>query len=427
MTASQPHRPAFLQRRLQYLLLLRLLAVAAQVLALLLMAGPFGISLPWLPLALILAGLLVYTGLAWQHAPETSASSDAAIFRQLLVDIVALSALVYYSGGPANPFIALFLLPITFAAASLRPRHAWPLAGLAVLAYTLLMFFHRPVLAPHHDHGENFALHLWGMWYGFIISAALLVYFVGRIGHALRERDRQLAIARENALRADQLIALGTLATGTAHELGTPLSTMAVVVADMEADPVRNGDPETRDNLHCLREQISCCKQVLARLASDAGQLQADTGQAQPLDGYLAGVVDEWRALRPGIELHSRWLGRHPAPRLIADRTLTQALLNVLNNAADADARHIRLVACWSGERLLARISDDGSGLPAAARARLGVEPYSSKTGGDGLGLGLFLARTTLQRFGGHLDIDDSASGGARVDIDLPLQALLVE
>lgn len=417
---------SFLQRRLRYLLLLRLLAIAAQIIALWAMTGLFGLDLPWLPLALVISALLVITALSWQHAREVSASDDKAVFRQLLIDVLALSVLVYYSGGPVNPLISLFLLPITFAAASLRPRNAWPIAGLAALAYTGLMFFHQPVLGPHDNHAHGFSQHLWGMWYGFVISAALLVYFVGRIGRALRDRDRILAAARENSLRADQLIALGALATGTAHELGTPLATMAVLVSDMEAEQRDQGeqsDPELRDNVHCLREQIDRCKQVLARLANNAGQLQADSGCRQPIDDYLSTVVDEWRQLRPGIDLHADWQGSQPAPEVIADRTLTQALLNVFNNAADAEANHIRLTAQWSAQALQLSVIDDGSGLPTQGREQIGRQPFSDKSGG--LGLGLFLARITLQRFGGQLNIDDGSDGGVRVDIHLPLQSLL--
>lgn len=413
---------SFFQRRLQYLLLLRLLAVAAQLVALLLMVQVFELSLPWLPIGLIISVLLLYTAVTWRYSRQ-SATSDAAIFRQLLADVVALSGLVYYTGGSMNPFITLFLLPITFAAASLRPRHAWPIALMAILAYTLLMFFNQPLMQGAHQHGGGFALHLWGMWYGFIISAALLVYFVGRIGHALHERDRILAAAREDALRAEQLISLGTLATGTAHELGTPLATMAVLVHDMETEQQDNA--EMRDNLRCLREQIDRCKGVLARLATDAGQLQADSGQRQPVDGYLAGVIEEWRALRQGIDLHIHWHRDSRAPVIIADRTLTQALLNVLNNAADAGAEHVWLDGDWSADTLSLGVIDDGAGLSEAARDQAGAVPYTSKPTGEGLGLGLFLARITLQRFGGDLMIATHPGGGTRVDISLPLQPLL--
>lgn len=423
MAIPETTSQSFFQRRLQYLLLLRLLAVATQLVALLLMAQVFDLELPWLPIGLIIGALLLYTALTWRYTRRSAATRDAAIFRQLLVDVAALSGLVYYTGGSMNPFITLFLLPITFAAASLRPRQAWPIALMAIVAYTLLMFFNQPVLEQAHHHGEGFSLHLWGMWYGFIVSAALLVYFVGRIGHALHERDRILAAAREDALRAEQLIALGTLAAGTAHELGTPLATMAVLVRDMEDEQQDN--PEMRDNLRTLREQIDRCKTVLARLATDAGQLQADTGHRQPLDDYLSEIIDEWHSLRPGINLHAHWQSQSPAPEIIADRTLSQAILNVLHNAADAGATAIRMEGDWSGETLRLSVIDNGTGLPDEARSQVGVTPYTSKPAGEGLGLGLFLARTTLQRFGGQLLIASRNDGGTRVDILLPLQSIL--
>lgn len=425
--SSLLHSSSFLQRRLQYLLLLRLLAVAAQLVALLLMAQVFGLELPWLAVGVILLALLAYTAFTWYRSRRSTAANDAAICRQLLVDVAALSGLVYFTGGSVNPFITLFLLPITFAAATLRPHFTWPIALVAIAAYTLLMFFNRPVMEAVHQHDDGFSLHLWGMWYGFIVSAVLLVYFIGRVGHALRERDRILSAAREDALRADQLIAMGTLATGTAHELGTPLATMAILVRDMEMEQQDNppGNHELRDNLHCLREQIDRCKNVLARLASDTGQLQADSGQSLPLDQYLDEVTSEWRDLRENIKIDTSWPNAAHAPVITVDRTLTQALLNVLNNAADAGAEYISLEADWSDEQLHLTVIDDGSGLGREARTRAGTTPYSDKPPGEGMGLGLFLASTTLQRFGGRLDIANHAGGGTCVRIELPLKPLV--
>jgi two-component system, sensor histidine kinase RegB len=418
---------SFVQLRLTYLLLLRLFAVGGQLLALGLMVWVFELPLPWLPITVIISLLLIYTLFSWRHAREAKASSDGAIVRQLLADVGALSGVVYFTGGSANPFITLFLLPITFAAASLRPRHTWLIATTAIVAYTLLMFFHQPLLHQQHHHpahaADGFSLHLWGMWYGFIISAALLAFFVARIGTALRERDRALAAAREEALRGQQLVAMGTLAAGTAHELGTPLSTMAIVVNDLEHE--YREQPQLAESLQLLRQQIARCKTVLARMAADAGELQADAGRQQPVDKYLKTLVAEWQQLRQDVELEQHWRGSEPAPAIITDRVLTQALLNVLNNAADAAISRVTIAATWSDDLLSLEVTDDGSGMDQDARLRAGVVPYSSKPAGEGLGLGLFLARTTLQRFGGRLELHDAPEGGVRVSIMLPLQPIL--
>lgn len=422
-----------MQQRLRYLLLLRLLAVSGQVLALLLTAGLYDVSLPWWPVGLVLAVLLGYTAYSWQHLPDANASSDGAILRQLLVDIAALSVLVYFTGGPFNPFITLFLLPITFAAASLPLKSAGVLAGLAIVAYTLLMLLHQPLpdQALHHSHqhdteagfiGSGFDLHLWGMWYGFILSAALLVFVVSHIGRALHERDAALARAREAALRNEQLIALGSLAAGTAHELGTPLATMAVLVKDMQAD---NTEPEIQASLMLLRDQIDRCKKALAGMAENAGQLQADAGRPLPLNIYLDEVISEWQTLRDGVTVAVDWRGL--TPTILTDRTLTQALHNVLHNAADAAATQIAVQAECEQHALQLIIIDNGQGLSAATTAQIGKLAYSSKSATDnpGMGLGLFLARTTLQRFGGNLEIRDHENGGTQVNINLPLQSLL--
>jgi two-component system sensor histidine kinase RegB len=274
----------------------------------------------------------------------------------------------------------------------------------------------------HHAAGA-FELHIWGMWYGFLLSAVLVALFVARIGTTLRAHDRALAEAREQAVRNEQWLALGTLAAGTAHELGTPLSTMAVISADL-ADELRD-DPDLVEPLGVLRSQVDRCKGILSRMAMDAGELRADAGRRIALDDYLAALLAEWRAVRPSARVSAEWHGTDPAPQIVADRALTQAIHNILHNAADASPEAVEVQASWDATALNIEVYDHGAGLAQASENRIGAPLVSGKGDSGGLGLGLLLARTVLERLGGRVELSPRQPAGVRARITLPLASLL--
>ena len=197
----------------------------------------------------------------------------------LFSDVLILAALLYFTGGSTNPFVSLFLLPLTLAAAALPGRYTWAIATAAVICYSFLMVWYFPI---PHQHGINFNLHVLGMWFGFVLSAILISYFAVKMSATLRERDRALALARENALRDERLVSLGTLAAGAAHELGTPLATMAVLAKDLESECA--GRPGVAEPFQVLRGQIARCKDILSQLAVSAGQARAEAGRDLALD-----------------------------------------------------------------------------------------------------------------------------------------------
>lgn len=399
---------------LRYLLLLRALAMGCQVLALVAAHLIIDAPVPWMPIAIVMLLLGVITWRSWELVSSGRTVSEGVVVRQLCVDIVALAVLLYFTGGSWNPFVSLFLLPVTVAAATLRPAYTWFIVICSAACYTLLMFYHQQTL--HWGHGDaHFAVHLWGMWLGFLLSAGIVAYFVARIGATLRAHDRELATAR-------QMTALGAMAAGAAHELGTPLATMAVLARELE---LQCGDrPELIEDLGVLRAQLDRCKAILGRMAMQAGQTPADAGTAANLDQYLAGVIAEWRSLRPEASLTLTLDGAQPAPRIVTDRTLTQALMNVLNNAADASPQSVAVQAHWNASEMTMQVRDNGPGIAAAVRDGLGQAFVTSKP--QGMGLGLYLARTTLGRFGGEVTLNDRRDGGGvEAEIRLPLTGLL--
>ena len=409
---------------LKYLLLIRFIAIGGQVLALLYLQQVFAVDLPAAPVLSIITALALFTLLSWLRLRDRTDISDWVFLGQLLVDVAALTLLVYFTGGSANPFIFLFILPVIFAAASIRPVFTALIALAAMLSYTLLMFFHVPVADQYIGH-NGAQLHVWGMWYGFILSAGLVAFFVSRIAAALRQRDRSLAAAREDALRAEQVVTLGTLAAGTAHELGTPLSTMAILSREMQEEYADR--PELSDDLNVIREQLDRCKSILANLASDAGQLQADSGHIVPVEEFLAGLFEEWQTTRSDTIIAVECNGIQPSPLIIADKSLGQAVKNVLNNAADASRTRIELTGNWTADHLTISVIDDGRGIPEDYKNELGNKILTTKSAEQGLGIGLFLAQTILKRLGGKISFTNQASGGLHTRIELPLGQILAD
>ncbi len=417
---QEEHGQNYLKQNLNYLLVLRSIAIGTQILALVFMYYAFSAPIPLVSVFIVISILAIYTIYSWQKLQKKSLIVDVDYMTQLVVDILALSMLVYFTGGSTNPFIFFFLLPITFAAASLRLKQTCVIAGISALSYTMLMFFHVPLL-KHTGQHEGFDLHVWGMWYGFLISAGLVTYFVSRIGATVRKRNQALAMAREESLRADQVLALGTLAAGTAHELGTPLSTMAVLAKELEHE--HQSEPDILDNLQLLRQQIDRCKTILSKMVVDAGTAHAESGEAKLLNEYLLLLLDNWKSLRPDIKLVVSFSNTDPTLEIIADATLSQSIMNVLNNAADAANQQVEFIADWDHGQLHIEILDDGDGIESSFVDNI-AKPVDSQKQPVGMGIGLFLAQITLNRLGGKLEISIRKHKGTCVKISLPLTGL---
>ena len=404
---------------LQRLVVYRYLVLAGLVIGML-VAVYRDFILPWSPLTAIIIIFAALNIIAWLRLRRRgSPVSELELFLHLLGDVLILAALLYFTGGSTNPFVSLFLLPLTLAAAALPGRFTWAVAAAAAICYSLLMIWYYPL--PHED-GANFNLHVLGMWFGFMLSAILISYFAVKMSATLRERERALALARENALRDERLVALGTLAAGAAHELGTPLATMAVLAKDLEEECA--AQPGMAEPFQVLRSQISRCKDILAQLAISAGQARAEAGRDQALENYLAELVAHWHRGRPAVDIHRTWEGTQPPPRIVADQTLTQAIINILNNAADASEHAVEVNGRWDDRELRLEICDRGAGMSDAAAVHAGEPFFTTKPPGRGLGLGLFLAQSAIKRLGGSVELFNRQGGGACTRIVLPLPGL---
>lgn len=408
-----------LSKNLQRLFWLRNIAIAAQCLTLGLVYWTIDIEIPWTQLILIVALLALLNLLTWIRLHRKWPVSHLEFFLQLLIDVLALSSLLYFSGGSTNPFISLYLLPITIAAATLPWRYTWVMAFITIACYTLLLFTYVPLPHEHSNHLIEFALHVSGMWLAFVLSTVIIAWFVVKMSSSIRERDQDLARAREHALRNEQIIALGTLAAGAAHELGTPLSTMAVVAKELQQEYTH--DSEFQNNVRILRDQITHCKQTLTQLLAKAGQTRAEQGSELPVDEFLRQILDKWKLIRPSVKFTYQCTELQPVPRIMDNQLLSQSILNLLNNAADASSKCIEIKSNWDNLMLHLEIIDDGEGLSAEAMQRAGEAFFSSKTPGQGFGIGLFLANANIERFGGSVRLFNLEHGGACTQVILPL------
>lgn len=404
---------------LHRLVVVRTIVIAGQLLAVWTAVVPLHMPLPLQPLVTILAGMALANVLTGLRLRRNWPVRDAELFAHLLLDVLAFTGLLYFAGGSTNPFAPLYLLPITLAAAALPRAHVWGMVAVTVACYTALLFVYVPLPGAHALHDAAFQLHVAGMWTGFLLSAGLIAWFAARMNATLRERDRLAAEMREQALRHERVLALGTLAAGAAHELGTPLSTLAVLLKDARAD-----EPLGERRIGTLRDQVGRCKEILSALTAQAGAARAEGGKNVALDIWLREILDKWRAMRPDVSVQEDLAGDEPVPHVFAEQTLSQAITSILNNAADASPRGIDVHARWSAEALVIEVADRGPGVAPGLSVQLGSSPVTTKD--DGLGLGLFLAQTTMQRLGGDLVFGARAGGGTVCRLTMPLAPLRV-
>lgn len=426
------------RQNMKWLLLMRkvfLVAVAA-----LLFIAVYGISFPVMatPLWIIIAAFAGFNELIRRRLKTDESVTDQELFTHLSIDVLGITAMLFFTGGAANPLAWYFLVPLIMTAITLPQKYVWYMVVLTVTCYSLLISFHVPLADLGPDipkeslplplqekllEHSSFQLHVFGMWFGFVFSATVVAYFSVEMANTIRNRNQLLAQAREQALSDERVVSLGALAAGAAHELGTPLGTMAIIIHDLKQDYPQPEHAGLQDKVKILIEQIARCKQALAVMSASAGEKRAEEGYAMPVSEYLEQLVDDWLDVRPqvGLDFKSGNLNQ-PLPDIFAEQTLSQALVNILNNAADVSPDYVELSADWTATKLELTIRDHGPGLHPEVIASAGVRAIKS-TKEQGLGVGLLLAHATINRMGGHIQLSNADGGGARVQIELPLLA----
>jgi two-component system sensor histidine kinase RegB len=411
---------------LRLLFWLRMVAIGSQVAAVAVAYFVLDGPLPLREIALAIGALALWNALNYGPVHRQRDVQDAEVALHLAVDIVVFTAVVYYTGGPTNPFVSLYLVPISLAATSLPTRYAWLTVAMCGAGYSLLWWRSVPLPPVHARFGSEFDLHLAGMWINFVIAAVLIVLFVGRMAWLLRQRDRELAVMRETALRDQQLIELGTLAAGTAHEINTPLSTLTILASELDETTT---DMVQKQQLRSMLDEIRVINERLNRIAGGVNAERSTGARHAELHAFLDELLGKWAAAHPEIELGVMFEAAKSGLSIVVEATIEQAIRNVLDNAAHATlangGRRIDVAIGMDGSRLTLAVTDQGAGLDPAVRDDVGLKVVSTKE--HGLGIGLLVSRAALQRFGGRLDVKDRPAGGVEAHIELPLDALLAD
>lgn len=394
--------------------LIRGVVLVGQVAALIYFTVINPIGLPANAIAIVLTIYASFTVATWHRSRISVPIADNEFFIHLLADILFFSVLLYFSGGASNPFISYYLIPISIAAVTVSRQYSILIAVTALGAYSLLLKFYMPIaaIAPSDHHANsNGSLHILGMWANFAISAAIIIYFISRMASTLKQQEQEIAMRRDAQLRDEQLLAVGTLAAGTAHELGTPLNTMKLIIDEMLLDT------DNQSDVMLLNQQIEQCKTTLKQLLSTAEESQSNQLEAQPVQLYLDNVLARWQLMRPLLKSHIQFTDS-PAVNAVFHPTIAQSILNLLNNAADA-SEQVDINISWNTDTATINIRDFGAGLDAGKAGTLGQPFVTHKAGG--LGLGLFLSQATLTRFGGSVILQNAAEGGTLTQISLLL------
>ena len=344
-------------------------------------------------------------------------------------DTLQLTALLHVTGGASNPFSVFYLVQITAAASLLGSAWTWSLAALAVSCYAALFFLPTPPGDAEAEHmAQMMAGHLRAMWVALTLAAALSAYFVTRLTAGLARRDREIADMRERAARRDRLSAVTTLAAGAAHELATPLTTVAIVASELQRS-IAALPPDTRrrldDDVRLIREEVVRCREILDSIGLGSGSASGE----MPARFTAAELLAETRGrLKPADTARVTVTGAGDIPVLfLPRRALARALLSLLQNALDAapgdsEVRVQVEAPDEAGSMLAFTVCDAGPGMPADVLARAGEPFFTTKPPGQGLGLGLFLARSLAEQLGGRLTIDSLPSRGTTVQMVLPLE-----
>jgi two-component system sensor histidine kinase RegB len=375
------------------------------------------IAIPQVPLLGIIGISAAFNGLIHWRLRQAWKVSPYELFSQLLFDIMTLGALLFFSGGATNPLVSLLLPTVAIAALTLPVRCVIAIGGSAIAMYSLLMIYYIPLPMP--DPSRATRLHLIGMWLTFAVSAILIASFVVRMTRLIRERDAELATAREQALRDERIMAMGTLAAGAAHELGTPLATMALISGELANDPALS--PEVHQDIGLLRQQIAQCKKIITDLARRAEAERLENTRHLAADHWLESIRQHWHANRPQANSQLTCQQSSPAPKIIADPRLEQAILNLLNNAANVSTSRLNIALGWDSSSLTIDIRDHGPGFPPSVLHSGGNSSFPSHA--QGSGVGLMLTRTAIEQLGGKLTLINPDDGGALARIELPLGA----
>ena len=408
-------------RNMLLLAQLRWLAVIGQLATIAVVEWGMQINLPLIPLFVASAGLVLINLASLPFLRRRQGASDRELFLALLIDVAALTWQLWLSGGITNPFAPLYLLQVVIGAVLLAPAYAWSLIVITGLCIAGLSQVYVPLDLPPAHRGELFGLYLRGAFICFLLISVLLVLFVTRIIRNLKDRDAYLADLRQQAAEQAHIVRMGLLASGAAHELGTPLGSLSVILSDWRRMAVFD-DVELAHDIAMMQAEVERCKAIVTSILMSAGEARGEAPVHTTLRRFIADVLEAARANHEGLSVA---LGASPArdSKIISDSALKQVFAALFDNAAEAGARRVELSTALDRADLTITVADDGRGFPQQILEKLG-QPYQTTKATAGSGLGLFLLVNVLRTLGGSVQAANRVGGGSEVRLRLPLAAL---
>jgi two-component system sensor histidine kinase RegB len=402
----------------QWLCWLRWSAVAGQSLTVWFVAKVIGIALPLVEVGVVI-GLTAVTNAGLYWIPHGWRERPRLLVAILGLDVSMLTVLLHYTGGPHNPFSSFYLVHVALAAVLLPLGWTFFIAGWCCLGYVVLYLENLPLprltdVVCGVGEGLPMETHLQGMLVAFVLTSVCVALFANRLRQTLMLREEELAKARSIAQSHEHFAALATMAAGAAHELGTPLGTIAIAAGELVRTAMESGAPsEMLDDAELVREEAFRCRGILDRLQSQADDARRLLG--------LGEVVEEVLRRYPALQV--QWSGAVPGSVLDAPReALIQALSSLVKNALDASrpgspvGMRVGLVGAWTEFR----VEDRGVGLGQEAALHAGEPFFTTKAPNQGMGLGLFLVRLLAQRLDGEFRIEPRKGGGTLAVLRLP-------
>jgi len=415
-SVASSFEPVVGHENMMQLIQLRWIAVVGQITAITIVTMGFGIHLPLPHMLEVLACLIAFnigSHLRWH---ESRIATNGELFFAVLVDVAVLS------GGTTNPFAFLYLLQITLSAILLEAWSTWTIVAITSACLAGLSLYSHPLELPADNGNGLSSIYVTGLLICFALDAALLVIYITRIGRNHRAGEAQLADLRQRATEEEHIVRMGLLASGAAHELGTPLATLSVILGDWKRMPEFGKNDELLEEINEMQTQLKRCKSIVSGILLSAGEARGESSVKTTINTFLTDLVNEFRATRPVVAFLFENRLEHDIP-VVFDSALKQMICNVLDNALEASPQYLRFDVTRNADALILLVADAGPGFAPGMIEQLG-KPYQSTKGRPGSGLGLFFVVNVARKLGGTVTAHNREEGGAAVQLTLPLAAI---
>lgn len=422
-----PPVPSVTSITLRWLSRLRWIGVAGQMTALAVSRWMLELDLPWKALLAVLAFTIASNLVLVRSARDDQPGAEWQRAAVIAMDVLLLTVMIYLTGGASNPFTSLYLVLVALAAMSLRGSWLGAIVALSTAGYFFVFYHGLPLRGPGGI-GEigcpGYGLHLKGMAAAFFLTSVCVGFFVRKMHDSLQHREAALTEAETKAARVEQFSALAALSAGVAHELGSPLGTIAVASRELERALERSGSNDTLEDARLIRQEVERCRVILDRLDRRSTAGTGDAPVSCTAAAIMREVIDSLpEAMKRRVTVHDRTGG---ATMHLPRQPVVQSLIILVQNACEADesARTVEVGLSHDDGGLRLEVLDRGAGMSEAVRKRAGEPFFTTKPPRQGMGLGLFLVRTLAMQLGGELTHVSRDGGGTSASLSLPVTAI---